>query len=138
MAAQRRLAVAMMEQAVTEEEIKRRRRLHEMRSKLLETDGDMTDMDISEGESDGEREHSQGDDNLDDKDEVETKEPDAEHRDSFDRLAAEVGQTIANLQQKLQKQPADQQDDDPPATQTEVDPKAPIVDGQINNLYAWF
>jgi hypothetical protein len=139
MAAERRLAVAKMEQAVAEEEIQRRRRLHEMRSKLLETDGDMTDTDISEGESDGDREHSQGDDNLDDNDEVETKEPDAEHRDSFDRLAAEVEQTIADLQQKLQKQPADNPEEDVPLpTQTEVDPNAPIVDGQINNLFTWF
>jgi hypothetical protein len=40
-----------------------------------------------------------------------TMEPDAEHRDSFDRLAAEVGQTVANMQQKLQKQPADHHED---------------------------
>jgi hypothetical protein len=76
---------------------------------------------------------------LDHNDEVETKEPDAEHRDPFDRLAAEVEQTIAELQQKLQKQPADHPEEDfPPPTQTEVDPNAPIVDGQINNLFAWF
>jgi hypothetical protein len=138
MAAERRLAVAKMEQAEAEEEIQRRRRLREMRSKLLETDGDITDLDISEGKSDGDREHNQGD-HLDDNDEVETKEPDAEHRDSFDRLAAEVGQTITSLQRKLQKQPADHPEYDvPPTTQTEADPKAPIVDGQINNLHAWF